>query len=83
MELKYQTLTRLQRAQLVGQYHLYNAFGDLRTWATWLKGLNANERSFVRVYRQVNQPGALDRTDVNRAAPSKNPRPLEADPWFG
>lgn len=85
MELNngYHALTRLQRARLVGQYHLYNAFGDLRTWAVWLNGLNAAERAFVRFYWRINQPGALDRTDVNRAAPSKNLRSLEADPWFG
>jgi hypothetical protein len=73
MELNngYHALTRLQRARLVGQYHLYNAFGDLRTWAAWHNGLDASERSFVRFYRQVNQPGALDWADVRRVPPNE------------
>ena len=73
MELNngYHALTRLQRARLVGQYHLYNAFGDLRTWAAWHNGLDASERSFVRFYRQVNQPGALDWEDIRHAPVGK------------
>ena len=71
MELKYQTLTRLHRARLVGQYHLYNAFGDLRIWAAWLNGLDTRERAFVQFYRQVNQPGALDWADVRRVPPNE------------
>ena len=73
MELNngYHALTRLQRARLAGQYHLYNAFGDLRTWAAWHNGLDASERSFVRFYRQVNQPGALDWADVRRVPPNE------------
>ena len=56
---------------MVGQYHLYNAFGDLRTWAAWHNGLDANERAFVQFYRQVNQPGALDWADVRRVPPNE------------
>ena len=82
MELKFQTLTRLHRARLVGQYHLYNEFGDLRIWAAWLNGLDARERAFVRFYWWINQPGALDYMDARCVAMSGNPRTLllEVDP---
>ncbi len=71
MELKYRTLTRLHRAQLVGQYHLRNAFDDLHVWADWYNNLDAKERAFINFYRQANQPGALDWEDIRHVPPSK------------